>query len=108
MVSVPRLGRIPPRKLDDYRMIQIDMDMPKCCMECRFNSGSGCSAKSTGLKDRINWLLTYPDSDDDHEIYEQRMPWCPLVEVNTEDDSECADCDMAENSQEQITEAGRL
>ena len=67
----------------DMGMIFVDMQMPECCMDCRFNA-TGCAAMGR----RFDHPLIYEGDDDgDDKLYEQRMPWCPLKELVT-----CKDC----------------
>ena len=79
------MGRIFAGKLDDYRMIQIviDMEMPDNCIDCRFSTDEEftCSA----VKD-------YPFCND-FGI----PPWCPLKEVTTAAEywkRKCAECEL--------------
>jgi len=58
-------------------MIQIDMKMPECCMECRFNH-TECAA--TPREDRHS-LLEEKDDWFDDILYRKRASFCPLKEV---------------------------
>lgn len=50
-------------------MIQIDMEMPKCCQECKFCNGF--TLWNCTIKDKhINRI----------DIYSERPQWCPLKE----------------------------
>lgn len=52
-------------------MIVIDMDMPKCCGNCKFNDSScWCS-------------ITKSEIDRDYE-YSERLDNCPLMECGAE------------------------
>ena len=58
-------------------MIKIDIDMPKCCELCFALDERG---------DYPYCLISHDQRGYNFNIYEQRMPTCPLIEVNENGD----------------------